>query len=60
MIMILKEREIPPVCIDCPERLEGEASGLGPDAYCYNCDEALSRYEILWVDENDPQYADYV
>ncbi len=44
---IIEANPLPQRCIDCPEAKEGEALGLGPDAYCYNCDYALDRFIIL-------------
>ena len=37
----------PQRCIECQEAKEGEEMGVGPDAYCYNCDWALDRWEIV-------------
>lgn len=46
--MEIREKPIlPQRCIDCQERKEAESMGLGPDAYCYNCDWALDRFEIV-------------
>lgn len=45
--MELKEKPIlPQRCIDCQERKEMKDM-VGPDAYCYNCDWALDRFEIV-------------
>lgn len=45
--MELKEKPIlPQRCIDCQERKEMEDL-VGPDAYCYDCDWALDRFEIV-------------
>lgn len=42
-----EERGLPKRCLDCDERREGEQLGLGPDAYCYNCDFALDRFPVI-------------
>ena len=50
---IIEANPLPQRCIDCPDAKEGEALGLGSDAYCYNCDYALDRFII--VDSKLPQ-----
>lgn len=45
--MELIEKSLPERCVNCQERKEGEEMGVGPDAYCYNCDWALDRWEIV-------------
>lgn len=45
--MELIEKSLPERCVNCQERKEGEELGVGPDAYCYNCDWALDRWEIV-------------
>ena len=44
---IIEANPLPQRCIECPEAKEGEELGVGPDAYCYNCDFALDRFIIL-------------
>ena len=53
-MIVLKERKpIPQICIECKARKDGEKQGLGPDAYCYNCDHELDRYEMVLVPEEE-------
>lgn len=51
MIEIREVHPLPQRCLDCPEAAEAEAMGLTVDAYCYNCDYALDRFEIIEVDD---------
>ena len=45
--MEIREKPIlPKRCVDCQERKEMEGL-VSPDAYCYNCDWALDRFEIV-------------
>ena len=45
--MEIREKPIlPKRCVDCQERKEMEGL-VSPDAYCYNCDFALERFEIV-------------
>ena len=44
--MTSKEKEIlPRRCEDCLEKKEAEVCGFTADAYCYNCDYAMDRFE---------------
>ena len=47
MIELIEVDPLPDRCLNCPEAKEGEELGLGPDAYCYNCDYALDRWKIV-------------
>ncbi len=47
MMEIKEKSPLPERCLNCPDAKEGEAMGVGPDAYCYNCDYALDRFEII-------------
>ena len=47
MIKYVEVTPLPERCLNCPEAKEVEEMGLGPDAYCYNCDWALDRFIIL-------------
>ncbi len=43
-------REVSPLperCLNCEDAKEGIELGLTPDAYCYNCDYALDRFELV-------------
>ena len=42
---------LPRRCIECEEAKEGEAMGLTPDAYCYNCDYELMRFAFYEADD---------
>lgn len=44
---IIEANPLPERCLNCLDAKEGEELGLGPDAYCYNCDYALERFIIL-------------
>lgn len=44
---IVEVNPLPQRCLECQEKKEAEELGLGPDAYCYNCDFALDRFVIL-------------
>lgn len=46
-IEIIEVNPLPQRCIDCEDAKEGEALGVGVDAYCYNCDYALDRFQII-------------
>ena len=43
---------LPDCCVNCPEAKEGKELGLTEDTYCYNCDFALLRWQI--VKEENP------
>lgn len=47
MIELIEVDPLPKRCQECQEAKEGEAMGVGPDAYCYNCDYALDRWQIV-------------
>lgn len=47
MLKIVEVQPLPQRCQECQEAKEAEEMGLGPDAYCYNCDYALERFEII-------------
>lgn len=42
---------LPQRCLECPEAKEAKELGLTEDAYCYNCDFALDRWQIVKTDE---------
>ncbi|MDL2273404.1 hypothetical protein LJC34_02510 [Oscillospiraceae bacterium OttesenSCG-928-G22] len=44
---------LPPRCLECEDAKDGIALGVGVDAYCYNCDYALDRFEIVKVSNID-------
>ena len=46
-IDIIERKPLPQRCVDCEDAKEGKALGVGVDAYCYNCDYALERFEII-------------
>ena len=46
-IDIIERNPLPQRCLECEEAAEGEALGLSVDAYCYNCDYALDRFQIV-------------
>lgn len=46
MLEIIEVSPLPQRCQECQEAKEAEAMGLTPDAYCYNCDFALDRFQI--------------
>lgn len=50
-MQIIEKRPISQRCLTCEEAKEGEKLGLGVDAYCYNCDYALDRFEIVKEDK---------
>lgn len=50
-IDIIERNPLPQRCLECEDAKEGEALGLSVDAYCYNCDYALERFEIVKVPE---------
>ena len=50
-IEIIEVNPLPQRCLECEEAAEGEAMGVGPDAYCYNCDYALDRFQIIKTPE---------
>lgn len=43
----IEKKPLPQRCIDCPEAKEAKELGLAEDAYCYNCDWALDRWQIV-------------
>ena len=45
--MELIEKSLPERCLNCEEAKEAKSRGLTEDAYCYNCDWALDRWEIV-------------
>ena len=52
----MRLREVKPLpkrCRKCPEAKEGKKMGLTEDAYCYNCDYALERWEIIKDEDED-------
>lgn len=51
MLEIIEVKPLPQRCLECQEAKEGEAMGLTPDAYCYNCDYALDRFQLVKVEE---------
>ena len=53
MFKLVEVNPLPQRCLECPEAKEAEALGLGVDAYCYNCDFALDRWQIVKTDEED-------
>ena len=48
-IEIIEVNPLPERCLNCEEAKEGEALGVGVDAYCYNCDYALDRFKIIKI-----------
>ena len=52
MIELIEVDPLPDRCLEGPEAREGEELGLGPDAYCYNCDYALDRWKIVKIEES--------
>lgn len=50
-IEIIEVNPLPQRCLECAEAAEGEELGVGPDAYCYNCDYALERFQIIKIPE---------
>lgn len=54
MIEIIEADPLPTRCLECPDAKEGEEMGLGPDAYCYNCDYALDRFQMIIKKEDSP------
>lgn len=54
----MRFREVKPLpkrCRKCPEAKEGKKMGLTEDAYCYNCDYALERWEIIEDEDDDEE-----
>lgn len=51
MFEYIEVKPLPQVCQECQEKKEAEAMGLGPDAYCYNCDFFLERFQMVKVEE---------
>jgi hypothetical protein len=51
MIELVEVNPLPSVCQNCQEAKEGQAMGLTEDAYCYNCDYALERWNIVKIEE---------
>lgn len=50
--MELREvRPLPKRCRECPEAKKAKKLGFAEDAYCYNCDFALERWEIVKDDD---------
>lgn len=50
-IEIIEVSPLPQRCLECPEAKEGEELGVGVDAYCYNCDYALDRFQIIKIED---------
>lgn len=44
---VIEKQPLPNECVDCRIAKEGREQGLSEDAYCYNCDYALNRWEII-------------
>ena len=53
MIVLKEYSPIPQVCIECKAREDGENQCFGPDAYCYNCEHELERYEMISVPDDE-------
>lgn len=51
MLEIVEVSPLPERCVNCEEAKEGEAMGVGVDAYCYNCDYALDRFRLVKIEE---------
>lgn len=51
MLEIIEVFPLPERCLNCQEAKEGEAMGVGVDAYCYNCDFALERFQLKITEE---------
>lgn len=49
MLEIIEVSSLPQRCLECQEAKEGEELGVGPDAYCYNCDYALDRFQMIFT-----------
>ena len=47
MLKIIEVEPLPQRCLDCQEAQEAEKMGLTPDAFCYKCDYALERFQII-------------
>lgn len=51
MIELIEVNPLPQRCLECPEAAEAKELGLTEDAYCYNCDFALDRWQMVRVDD---------
>lgn len=47
MLKLIEVEPLPQRCQECQEAKEGAAMGLSANAYCYNCDYALERFQIV-------------